>query len=97
VCERVTSAAGIGQDAAPTDLHGVSSEACGFFPPEPWTMIRATDGDPLCSGKDDCFETAGSPVAGGCPNTCSCMCVCGLCFQWMCTMVGGCTEPPIYR
>ena len=96
VCERVTSAAGIAPDAASSGLSGISSEACPVFHLEGRTWERAPDGDSVCSGKDDCFHSSGTPE-GGCPNTCSCVCVCGLCFKHSCTLVGGCTEPPVYR
>jgi hypothetical protein len=59
-------------------------------------LPRAEAGDSLCVGREDCYQTSGSPE-GGCPNTCSCVCMYGVCYQNGCTLVGGCTEPPIYR
>lgn len=71
----------------------LNAQECG----EPSRLMpRAPDGDALCLDKEDCYESSGSPV-GGCPNTCSCRCFRGVCYQDMCTAVGGCTEPPIYR
>jgi hypothetical protein len=75
-------------------LH-INSTSCGktyesVFP-------RAEAGDYLCVGKENCYETLGSPEHGGCPNTCSCMCLCGVCYRKGCTLVDECTEPPVYR
>ena len=58
-------------------------------------LPRAPDGDFLCLDKDDCYVTPGTPV-GGCPNTCSCLCMYNVCYQYACTLVP-CDEPPIYR
>lgn len=94
-CERAVAANPAERDAA--SLTSVSSELClGLAHRVPTALQRAPAGDSLCAGRDDCYMTSGSP-AGGCPNTCSCLCVCGLCFQDMCTLVPGCSEPPVYR
>jgi hypothetical protein len=72
----------------------VNASQCG----QPDRVLpRAIDGDALCSGREDCYQTSGSPLHGGCPNTCSCLCMYGVCYQHSCTMVGGCTEPPEYN
>jgi hypothetical protein len=59
-------------------------------------LPRAEAGDYLCSDREDCYRTPGTPE-GGCPNTCNCVCMYGVCYQEGCTLVPGCTEPPIYR
>jgi hypothetical protein len=59
------------------------------------TINRAPDGDFLCAGREDCYHTSGSP-AGGCPNTCSCICWDSVCYQGSCTLVP-CDEPPVYN
>jgi hypothetical protein len=60
-----------------------------------WTLERAPDGDFLCLDREDCYHTSGSP-AGGCPNTCSCVCWEAVCYQGPCTLVP-CDEPPVYN
>jgi hypothetical protein len=57
---------------------------------------RAPEGDALCTGKPDCFRTSGLPPQTGCPSTCNCTCIRGMCFAGMCTSII-CDEPPIYR
>jgi len=76
-------------------LH-INSEVCDDSTDR--MLPRAEAGDYLCVGKDNCYRTSGSPGENsGCPNTCSCLCVCDVCYQNSCTMVGGCTEPPVYK
>lgn len=58
-------------------------------------LPRAPDGDFLCTERDDCYVTPGTPVSG-CPNTCSCLCMYHVCYQYGCTLVP-CDEPPIYN
>ena len=67
---------------------------CGTFDQ---ILPRAPDGDALCAGKDDCYQTSGAPNHGGCPNTCSCLCMYEVCYQFSCTLIPGCTEPPEYN
>ena len=57
---------------------------------------RAPEGDSLCAGTATC-TTSGQPDHQGCPNTCSCLCHEGLCYQKACTQIGGCTDAPVYR
>jgi hypothetical protein len=64
--------------------------------PVDWILPRAEAGDFLCVEKDDCYHTSGTPE-GGCPNTCSCVCMYEVCYQANCTLVEGCTDPPVYR
>lgn len=71
----------------------INSSQCGW--PER-TLERAPDGDFLCADREDCYHTSGSP-AGGCPNTCSCVCWESACYQHSCTLVGDCDEPPVYN
>ena len=78
-------------DGAPPEE--VNSASCGD---SSGILPRASPGDELCLGRDDCYRTAGTPV-GGCPNVCSCLCYREACYRLACTLVGGCTEPPIYR
>jgi len=73
-------------------LH-INEKECGG---EDIMLPRAEAGDHLCSDKENCYSTQGTPD-GGCPNTCSCLCMYGVCYQGPCTGVGGCTEPPVYR
>ena len=58
---------------------------------------RAPGGDALCSGQADCSMTAGQPDHQGCPNTCSCLCHGGSCYEAQCTALVGCADPPVYR
>jgi hypothetical protein len=92
-------------DPAEENLHDASADPVEEPPDHINTSIcgetdfvipRAEAGDHLCVGKEDCYHTSGSPV-GGCPNTCSCYCMYEVCYQGPCTLVPGCTEPPIYR
>ena len=81
------------EDGEPTLPSELNVAECG----ETSRIIpRAPDGDDLCTDRPDCYQTSGTPD-GGCPNTCSCLCHRGGCYQHACTLVGGCTEPPVYR
>ena len=62
----------------------------------PAGATRAPEGDSLCAGTASC-STIGQPDHMGCPNTCSCLCHEGLCYQRTCTGIGGCADPPVYR
>ena len=59
-------------------------------------QVRATEGDSLCATTINC-TTSGQPDHQGCPNTCSCLCYQGACYQNTCTAIAGCTDPPVYR
>lgn len=58
--------------------------------------VHASEGDSLCAARDT-FSTSGQPDHQGCPNTCSCLCYEGVCYQRSCTAIGNCAEPPVYR
>ena len=59
-------------------------------------QVRAPEGDNLCVARTTC-STSGQPDHQGCPNTCSCLCHEGLCYQKTCTAIGSCTDDPVYR
>jgi hypothetical protein len=59
-------------------------------------QARAPEADSLCASGDTC-STSGQPDHQGCPNTCSCLCHEGLCYQRSCTAIASCAEPPVYR
>jgi hypothetical protein len=70
--------------------------ACGSDAQGPG-VARAPTGDSLCAGRADDTYTSGQPDHLGCPNTCSCLCSGGLCYENTCTTIGGCADPPVYR
>jgi hypothetical protein len=59
--------------------------------------VPAPEGNALCADRATCSTTAGEPDHQGCPNTCSCLCHEGRCYQNTCTAIAGCSEPPVYR
>ena len=59
-------------------------------------LTRAPSGDSACAGQNECFVTSGQPDHTGCPNTCSCTCANGQCFERDCTSAF-CTDPPVYH
>jgi hypothetical protein len=58
--------------------------------------ILAPEGDNLCVDRENCSSTTGTPDHQGCPNTCSCLCHEGRCYQQGCTAIA-CNDPPVYR
>jgi hypothetical protein len=59
-------------------------------------QVRAPAGDSLCAARASC-STSGQPDHQGCPNTCSCLCHEGRCYQQACTAIASCTDDPVYR
>lgn len=80
-------------------LAGLSwiASACGSDSGCAKGLRRAPSGDAVCVGMAECSLTSGQPDHQGCPNTCSCLCSFGQCFESTCTAIGGCTAPPTYR
>ena len=60
-------------------------------------LKHAPSGDSLCVGKAECSTTSGQPDHQGCPNTCSCVCSDGQCFERDCTAIFCSGEPSVYR
>jgi hypothetical protein len=58
--------------------------------------VRAPAGDTLCASAESCSTTAGQPDHQGCPNTCSCLCHDGLCYENTCTALA-CSDAPVFR
>jgi hypothetical protein len=78
-------------------LAACSDEAkdAGVCPAPTATQPRAPEGDSLCASGAVC-GTSGQPDHDGCPNTCSCACYEGQCYQRSCTAIA-CSDQPVYR
>jgi hypothetical protein len=73
----------------------ISADNCGLTP-SARDLPRAANWDALCAGRPDCSVTSGKPDHEYCPNTCSCACYDGVCYQNTCTTMD-CVGPEDFR
>jgi hypothetical protein len=74
----------------------ISSDKCGLLPPARDLPRADPDWDVLCTGHADCWVTSGEPEERGCPNTCSCACYGGVCYENTCTDMP-CFTTPVFH
>lgn len=107
-CGATTGSTEDGGEGTDTSTESTSAPSCeetidaqGECPELPgeeaWILDHAPLGDPLCADRADCLGTSGAPDHKGCPNTCGCLCVCGMCYEKACTAMDCGEAAAVYR